>query len=70
MKLLCEQLFSDTTSLYRLNRLSAQNGAGAGDGSELGPLPGTAWALLLSLAAAWLLILLYLLLSRLKKKKR
>ena len=65
-----EKLFSDTTSLYRLNRLSAQNGAGAGDGSELGPLPGTAWALLLSLAAAWLLILLYLLLSRLKKKKR
>ncbi len=62
-----EALFADVTSLYRLDQIEA---AGASGGrTELGPLPGTAAALLWSLAGAWVLILLYVLSAAIRKKK-
>lgn len=61
-----ERLYDDVTSLYRLD----QPGAAAASGKEdLGPLPGTAAALLASLAGAWTLILAYFIVQMTKKKK-
>ena len=62
-----ETLYSDMTSLYRLD----QNDGGAETSGkvELGPLPQTSILLLSTLAGAWALILLYVVLSAIKKKK-
>lgn len=51
-----DRLFNDVTALYHLNERTAQTSGK----TDLGPLPGTAVALLSSLAAAWVLILAYL----------
>ncbi len=59
-------LYDDVTSLYRLDQLG-QDGSAAGR-EELGPLPLTAVLLLAALAAVWLLILLYAVLTAIKKK--
>ena len=48
-----DQLYADTAALYHLDSVAA-NGAAKAD---LGPLPGTAAALLAALAAAWACIL-------------
>ncbi len=61
-----DQLYADMTALYRLDQL----GAAANESEELGPLPGTAVALLVSLAAAWVLIIAYVAANILKNKKR
>ena len=53
-----DDLFEKIRSLYRLDQLGSQNAAESGDRSALGPLPGTAKALLGGLAAAWVLIIL------------
>ena len=58
-----DSLYSEMTSLYRLDQVSAGGGK-----ADLGPLPGTAKALLGTLAAAWALIGLYLLWDRRKRK--
>ena len=61
-----EKLYTDTASLYRLDSISAVGKA------ELGELPDTAVALIVTLIAVWCLILLYLGISaavRHKKKK-
>ena len=51
-----DSLFDDVTSLYRLDQL----GGGIGDGKEnLGPLPTTSKALLISLVVVWILIAVY-----------
>ena len=50
-----DQLYTDTAALYHLDSVAA-NGAAKAD---LGPLPGTAAALLAALAAAWACILAY-----------
>lgn len=61
-----ERLYDDVTALYRLD----QPGTAAASGKEdLGPLPGTAAALLASLAGVWALILVYFLVQMTKKKK-
>jgi multiple sugar transport system substrate-binding protein len=62
-----EKLFSDVSSLYRLNQISVTEDAGKAD---LGPLPKMASGLLWGLGAAWVLIGLYALYGLLKKKKR
>ena len=62
-----EKLFSDVTALYRLNQLSSANAIGRKD---LGPLPKTSVALLTALCTAWVLIGLYVVISRLKEKQR
>ena len=61
-----ETLYSDVAALYHLNEL----GAPAGSRQDLGPLPGTAAALLGALAGIWVLILGCLLGSRLKRKNK
>ena len=59
-----EQLYTDTQALYHLDTVSSTGGK-----ADLGPLPGTAVALLAALAAAWVLILGYVLLARRRRKK-
>ena len=61
-----EKLYGDMTSLYRLDSI----GGVSGDMSELGELPGTAVALLLSLAVAWVLIALYVIIGKIKFSKK
>lgn len=64
-----EKLFSDVASLYHLDQSGAQGGT-PGDGkTDLGPLPETAVILLAALAAAWVLIIVYLAADTIKKKK-
>ena len=65
-----DKLFADVTSLYRLDQKDAQSRAEAGGKADLGPLPPTAAALLVSLAAAWILIGAYLVTRAVKVKKR
>ena len=61
-----QQLYSDVTSLYHLDQISASETSGRAD---LGPLPTESRILLGSLAFIWALILLYLLLDRKKQNK-
>lgn len=63
-----EKLFSDMTSLYRLNLDGSQNGTVAGK-AELGKLPQTAVILLSALVIAWGLMLFYVVSSKIKSKK-
>ena len=58
-----QNLFGDITALYRLDQISAARGG------DLGPLPGTAVALLTALAVAWVLIGVYVLYGVLRKKR-
>ena len=60
------QLYTDTAALYHLDSMSANGSTKA----DLGPLPGTAVALLAVLAAAWVCILLYLLVRWLYGRRR
>ena len=63
-----EKLFSDVTSLYRLD---SREGAVSPKSEDLGPLPETAVALLVSLGAAWCAILVCALCRyRAERKKR
>ena len=64
-----EKLYSDVTSLYRLDQLSRQSSSPAAGKAELGKLPTTAVVLLLALATIWVLIAVYIVLSFMKKKK-
>ena len=49
-----QALYDDTRSLYHLDAASPSGGK-----ADLGPLPGTAVALLAGLALAWVLIFVY-----------
>ena len=60
-------LYADMISLYRLPVGDMQNPA-AGK-AQLGELPGTAVALLVTLAVAWILIIIYVFSGILKQKK-
>lgn len=63
-----EKLFKDVTSLYRLDSIARSTGS---DGkSDLGPLPGTAKALLGTLGAAWFVIIAYVAVDFAKKKAK
>lgn len=59
------KLYADVNSLYRLDQKSPS----AAGRTELGKLPPTSVALLTALAAAWLLILAYVLRNAVKKRK-
>ncbi len=61
-----DQLYTDTAALYHLDSVAASGAAKA----DLGPLPGTAVALLGALAAAWAGILAYVAAQRLRAQKR
>lgn len=60
-----QTLYSDTQSLYHLDAVSPSGGK-----ADLGPLPGTAVALLAGLGIAWVLILAYLVRQQLKKRRK
>ena len=60
-----DALYSDMTSLYRLD----QTELSADTVSELGPLPAESMALIIALCTAWVLILLYLIVGAVKKRK-
>ena len=60
-----DALYSDTRALYHLNSVTPSGGQ-----ADLGPLPGEAVALLAGLAAAWILILGYLALPRLRRRNK
>ncbi len=61
-----EKLFSDVTSLYRLD----QKGAAVAGRTELGRLPQTAVILLAALGITWLGIIAYVSCGAIKKKKK
>jgi len=61
-----KKLYTDTESLYRLDQLSGGDGMAKED---LGPLPTTAVLLLVALALAWVLIIAYVAVGAIKKKK-
>lgn len=63
-----ETLYSDITSLYRLNQLGSESAVSSGK-TDLGPLPKTAVILLSALAGAWVLILLYVAFAAIKKRR-
>ena len=63
------KLYDDMISLYRLNLNGAGGAAGAAR-ADLGPLPGTAVALLAALGVTWALIGLYALARAVKAKKQ
>lgn len=60
-----QTLYGDTQSLYHLDAVSPSGGK-----ADLGPLPGTAVALLAGLGIAWVLIFAYLARQGLKKRRR
>ncbi|MGN0376303.1 MAG: ABC transporter substrate-binding protein [Suilimivivens sp.] len=64
-----KKLYDDTSSLYRLDQLNSQNNAVSAGKTDLGKLPQTSVILLSSLAAAWILILLYVVVQFVKKRK-
>jgi multiple sugar transport system substrate-binding protein len=61
-----KKLFSDVTSLYRLDQ---RNTGGSVGRKDLGALPGTAKALLVAIAAAWVIIGFFFVRDRVKKRK-
>lgn len=65
-----EKLYSDITSLYRLDQPGGKNGSLSSGKEDLGPLPQTAVILLASLAGAWILIILYVIRQAIKKRDR
>ncbi len=64
-----DKLYGDIHSLYRLDQSGSRNGVVSSDKAELGKLPQTAVILLISLAAAWVLMLLYVVCRMVKKGK-
>lgn len=64
-----DKLYSDVTSLYRLDQLENERGGGS-VGADLGALPTASIVLLCSLGIVWLLILVYVIMEAVKKKKR
>ena len=64
-----ESLYGQINSLYRLDQIGNQAG-GAGSGkAQLGELPSTAVALLVSLVGAWMLIGAYWLRQTVKQRR-
>ena len=60
-----DDLFEEMTKLYKLDQVEAASGS-----TDLGPLPGTAKALLYGLAGAWVLIGCFFIVDVLKKRKK
>lgn len=64
-----EKLFDNVSSLCRLDQTEAA-GAAQPDSAELGPLPTASRLLLGGLAAAWALMLLYVIFTNIRRKRR
>lgn len=63
-----EKLYSDMTSLYRLDQIRSMGEGPASGKADLGKLPATSMILLSCLGAAWALIILYIVVRMIKKK--
>lgn len=64
-----QKLYSDMASLYRLDQIGASGNTPSSQKADLGKLPPMSVLLLSSLGIAWALILLYVILQKMKKKK-
>ncbi len=64
-----ENLYSDTASLYRLDQFGSRNSQALEGKADLGELPQTSVILLSSLAAAWVLIILYVIMQAVKRRQ-
>ena len=64
-----DKLYNDITSLYRLDQIGTGTGQISSGKTDLGRLPKTAVILLTSLAGAWVLILSYVVIQAVKKKR-
>lgn len=64
-----EKLYKEVASLYRLDQTSGRNASSSASRANLGKLPKTSVILLSSLASAWGLIALYLIVQIVKKKR-
>lgn len=64
-----EKLYSDIISLYRLDQPGSRGSSVTSQKTDLGALPKTSVMLLSALAAAWMLIILYVILQWVKKKR-
>lgn len=64
-----ESLYSDVSSLYRLDQLNTTDSAGISGKTDLGKLPQTSVLLLSALAVTWFFIVLYVALNFIKKKR-
>ena len=60
-----QKLYTDTQALYHLDSISPSGGK-----TDLGPLPSTAVALLAAIIGVWVLILVYLCISWLHKRRK
>ncbi len=63
-----ETMFADVKALYRLDQIRPAGSSDAGK-ADLGPLPSTAVFLLAALCTAWILILAYVGIGKIKKFK-
>ena len=64
-----DALYGDVSSLYRLDQLGGLNSAASSGKADLGKLPRTSVILLSSLAGAWILIICYVIVQMVKKKR-
>ena len=66
-----DDLYSKMVNLYRLDQIHVEGAAEGGDSqrADLGPLPGTAVALLAGLAAVWLGIIAYVAADWLRRRR-
>ena len=62
-----DKLFSDVNALYRLDQISISASGGKAD---LGPLPSTSVTLLSTLAVVWVLILFYIVLDWIRRRRK
>ena len=65
-----DKLYKDTASLYRLDQMGSQSSLATANKADLGELPGTAKKLLGALAAAWIVIILYVIFQTVKKRRK
>ena len=67
-----DDLYKKMVNLYRLDQINVESAAEGGDSqrADLGPLPGTAVALLAGLAVVWLGIIAYVVADGLRQKRR
>lgn len=64
-----EELYGDITALYRLDQPGGAEGISGTGKADLGKLPATSVILLASLAAAWALIILFVIVGEVKKRR-
>ena len=62
-------LYDDMRALYRLDQIDMSNSRVSSEKAELGKLPATSVILLASLAVVWILMIFYVILQTVKKRR-